>query len=109
MGLSVAEALARENVGASLSTKPAALKAASRYAVKTPVFPFQKFPESAPFLGPEMRSIGEVMTTATTLSEAVKKGLLASGMRCGEARGRVVIASDAGSVRVVRDALRLLS
>jgi carbamoyl-phosphate synthase large subunit len=109
MGMTVSDALAREGVVAPVSSETVSATTPRQFAVKTPVFPFQKFPESAPFLGPEMRSIGEVMTTASSLPGAVRKGLLAAGMRCNAHTNRVVIALDAGSVRVVRDALRLLA
>src|SRR3954462_602156 len=39
----------------------ASLLAGTRYFVKSPVFPFVKFPGVDPVLGPEMHSTGEVM------------------------------------------------
>mgnify|MGYP006273041861 CR=1 FL=1 len=49
------------------------------YAVKAPVFPFQKFPGSDFVLGPEMRSTGEVMGVDVSLPAAYLKALLAAG------------------------------
>ncbi len=49
------------------------------YAVKTPVFPFQKFREFDPILGPEMRSTGEVMGVDKTLGGAFAKAFIAAG------------------------------
>jgi len=49
-------------------------------AVKESVFPFSKFPESDPILGPEMKSTGEVMGVAYTFGEAYAKAQLASGV-----------------------------
>ncbi|MEO6366524.1 MAG: carbamoyl-phosphate synthase large subunit, partial [Steroidobacteraceae bacterium] len=43
------------------------------YSVKEAVFPFAKFPESDPILGPEMKSTGEVMGTGRTFGEAYAK------------------------------------
>ena len=43
------------------------------YSVKEAVFPFMKFPEADPILGPEMRSTGEVMGTGRTFGEAYAK------------------------------------
>ncbi|MGH8144528.1 MAG: carbamoyl-phosphate synthase large subunit, partial [Steroidobacteraceae bacterium] len=40
------------------------------YSVKEAVFPFVKFPEADPILGPEMKSTGEVMGTGRTFGEA---------------------------------------
>ena len=50
------------------------------YAVKESVFPFIKFPDADPILGPEMKSTGEVMGTGQTFGEAYAKAQLASGV-----------------------------
>jgi carbamoyl-phosphate synthase large subunit len=44
------------------------------------VFPFVKFPDADPILGPEMKSTGEVMGTGRTFGEAYAKAQLASGV-----------------------------
>jgi len=49
------------------------------YSVKEAVFPFAKFPESDPILGPEMKSTGEVMGTGRTFGEAYAKSQAGSG------------------------------
>jgi carbamoyl-phosphate synthase large subunit len=48
--------------------------------VKESVFPFIKFPDADPILGPEMKSTGEVMGTGRTFGEAYAKAQLASGV-----------------------------
>jgi carbamoyl-phosphate synthase large subunit len=50
------------------------------YSVKEAVFPFGKFPDADPILGPEMRSTGEVMGTGRSFAEAYAKAQLASGV-----------------------------
>ncbi|HLQ12993.1 MAG TPA: carbamoyl-phosphate synthase large subunit [Steroidobacteraceae bacterium] len=50
------------------------------YSVKEAVFPFNKFPEADPILGPEMKSTGEVMGTGRTFGEAYAKSQSASGV-----------------------------
>ena len=50
------------------------------YSVKEAVFPFIKFPDADPILGPEMKSTGEVMGTGRTFGEAYAKAQLASGV-----------------------------
>lgn len=50
------------------------------FAVKESVFPFSKFPEADPILGPEMKSTGEVMGTGRSFGEAYAKAQLASGV-----------------------------
>lgn len=52
---------------------------AGHVAVKVPVFPFIKFRESDPKLGPEMRSTGEVMGVDATFALAYAKALAAAG------------------------------
>jgi carbamoyl-phosphate synthase large subunit len=51
------------------------------YAVKSPVFPFNKFRGVDTILGPEMRSTGEVMGIASTFGVAFAKAQLAAGQR----------------------------
>jgi carbamoyl-phosphate synthase large subunit len=50
------------------------------FSVKESVFPFIKFPEADPILGPEMKSTGEVMGTGRTFGEAYAKAQFASGV-----------------------------
>lgn len=47
--------------------------------VKESIFPFQKFPRVKMFLGPEMRSTGEVMGIARTFGEAMAKAQESTG------------------------------
>ncbi len=51
----------------------------SNFFVKSPVFPFAKFPGVDPALGPEMRSTGEVMGVGESFGEAFAKAQLAAG------------------------------
>ena len=53
----------------------------SGYFVKTPVFPFVRFPGVDTILGPEMKSTGEVMGGASTFGTAFAKAQLAAGMQ----------------------------
>jgi carbamoyl-phosphate synthase large subunit len=50
------------------------------FSVKEAVFPFAKFPEADPILGPEMKSTGEVMGTGRSFGEAYAKAQAASGV-----------------------------
>ncbi|MCR5289577.1 MAG: carbamoyl-phosphate synthase large subunit [Treponema sp.] len=49
------------------------------YAVKVPVFSFEKLMDVDTHLGPEMKSTGEVLGIASTREEAIFKGLIAAG------------------------------
>ena len=50
------------------------------YAVKVPVFSFEKLTDANAYLGPEMKSTGEVLGLGKTLDEALFKGITAAGM-----------------------------
>ena len=52
-----------------------------RFCVKSPVFPFSKFPGVDPILGPEMKSTGEVMGVGERFGEAFAKAQLSAGSR----------------------------
>ena len=51
------------------------------FFVKTPVFPFVRFPGVDTILGPEMKSTGEVMGGASTFGAAFAKAQLAAGVK----------------------------
>ena len=50
------------------------------FAVKVPVFSFEKLTDANSYLGPEMKSTGEVLGLGRTLNEALFKGLTAAGL-----------------------------
>ena len=51
------------------------------YYVKSPVFPWNKFPGVDTVLGPEMKSTGEVMGVADNFGEAFAKAQMAAGQK----------------------------
>jgi carbamoyl-phosphate synthase large subunit len=51
-----------------------------RFFIKSPVFPFAKFPGVDPVLSPEMHSTGEVMGIGDTFGEAYGKAMLSAGL-----------------------------
>jgi carbamoyl-phosphate synthase large subunit len=53
----------------------------SGFFVKTPVFPFVRFPGVDTILGPEMKSTGEVMGAASTFGTAFAKAQIGAGMQ----------------------------
>ncbi|MBQ9107105.1 MAG: carbamoyl-phosphate synthase large subunit [Clostridia bacterium] len=61
------------------------------YAVKVPVFSFEKLTDVNSYLGPEMKSTGEVLGIGKTMNEALFKGLTSAGMmlRTAPANGEV--------------------
>jgi carbamoyl-phosphate synthase large subunit len=50
------------------------------FYVKSPVFPFVKFPGVDPVLGPEMHSTGEVMGVGESFGEAYAKAMMGAGL-----------------------------
>lgn len=65
------------------------------YAVKAPVFSFEKLHDVDVSLGPEMKSTGEVLGLSTTYAQAMYKAILASGFKFP--------AKGAGVLLTVRD------
>ena len=61
-----------------------------QFFVKSPVFPFNKFPGVDPTLGPEMRSTGEVMGVGESFGEAFAKAQLSAGTPLPD-KGRVFL------------------
>jgi carbamoyl-phosphate synthase large subunit len=61
--------------------RAADLDTGRNYFVKSPVFPWSKFPGVDTVLGPEMRSTGEVMGVADNFGEAFAKAQLAAGQK----------------------------
>jgi carbamoyl-phosphate synthase large subunit len=55
------------------------LDTGSHYFVKSPVFPWNKFPGVDTVLGPEMKSTGEVMGVADNFGEAFAKAQISAG------------------------------
>ncbi len=55
------------------------LETGSHFFVKSPVFPWNKFPGVDTVLGPEMKSTGEVMGVADSFGEAFAKAQLSAG------------------------------
>ncbi|HTT41500.1 MAG TPA: carbamoyl-phosphate synthase large subunit [Steroidobacteraceae bacterium] len=80
-GLPLAKIAARVMTGRKLKQLVGAIERVPPYfSVKESVFPFVKFPEADPILGPEMKSTGEVMGTGRTFGEAYAKAQTASGV-----------------------------
>lgn len=64
------------------------------YAVKVPVFSFEKLSDVDTQLGPEMKSTGEVLGIARSMEEALYKGLIAAGYALKRAGGVLVSVRD---------------
>jgi carbamoyl-phosphate synthase large subunit len=73
--------LADMNLPLKVSNGVGELMVRDFFAVKSPVFPFNKFRGVDTILGPEMRSTGEVMGISSTFGLAFAKAQLAAGQR----------------------------
>ena len=81
-GKQLAKIAAKTMIGISLKEQRVKSEASQEFfAVKGPVFPFNKFPDSDPILGPEMKSTGEVMGTGSSFGEAYIKSQHAAGIK----------------------------
>jgi carbamoyl-phosphate synthase large subunit len=109
-GFAIAQWGALVSLGVPLATliPKSALQSPSRYAVKAPVFPFHKFPGVSPRLGPEMRSIGEVMGLGTTPSAALAKAYIGAGWKL-QRSGKILVLCEHSELARIADALKLLS
>ena len=83
-GIPMVDLATKIMMGASLKTLgyPSGLwKIPPYYAVKVPVFSFEKITDANAILGPEMKSTGEVLGLGRTFNEALFKGFAAAGYR----------------------------
>jgi len=81
-GVPLAKVAARVMIGRTLADQQLTEDLeVSGVFVKTPVFPFVRFPGVDTILGPEMKSTGEVMGGAATFGMAFAKAQIAAGNR----------------------------
>jgi carbamoyl-phosphate synthase large subunit len=81
-GVNLVQAACRLAAGASVSELALPQgQSPGQVSVKAAVLPFARFPGADPVLGPEMRSTGEVMASASDLPTAFAKAERAAGRR----------------------------
>lgn len=82
-GIAWAKVAARVMVGISLADQQGVFepKAPNYVSIKSPVFPFKKFPGVDTVLGPEMKSTGEVMGIDSTFGGGFARAQLAAGIQ----------------------------
>jgi carbamoyl-phosphate synthase large subunit len=78
-----------------------------RFYIKSPVFPFAKFPGVDPILSPEMHSTGEVMGVGETFGEAYAKAMTAAGLNLPESGVAFISVNDGDKGQAVLLARRL--
>ncbi|MDQ5837483.1 MAG: carbamoyl-phosphate synthase large subunit, partial [Acidobacteriota bacterium] len=78
-----------------------------RFYIKSPVFPFKKFPGVDPVLSPEMHSTGEVMGVGRTFGEAYAKAMLGAGLELPSEGTAFISVNDADKGQAALLARRL--
>ena len=89
-GVPLAKLATRVSVGEKLRDIRPHSSTNGHFSVKAPVFPFDRFADVDPLLGPEMRSTGEAMGIDRTFGGAFAKALIAAGQTL-PVSGRVYI------------------
>src|SRR5438874_1310636 len=79
-----------------------------RFYIKSPVFPFVKFPGVDPVLSPEMHSTGEVMGIGESFGEAYGKAMIASGLKLPASGVAFISVNDTDKGQAVLLARRLV-
>jgi len=98
-GIPMVDIASRASLGEKLEElgyKSGLAKVSKYYAVKVPVFSFEKLADANTIMGPEMKSTGEVLGIGRTKAEALYKGLAASGVdvaRIKEKRAQGILIS----------------
>jgi carbamoyl-phosphate synthase large subunit len=79
-----------------------------RFYIKSPVFPFSKFPGVDPVLGPEMHSTGEVMGVGESFGEAYAKAMAGAGLELPDGGTAFISVNDSDKGQAVVLARRLV-
>jgi carbamoyl-phosphate synthase large subunit len=77
-------------------------------AVKAPVFSMNKLPAVDSYLGPEMKSTGEAIGIDRTLTEALRKAFVASGMQVKRGGAALLTIADADKPEIFPIVSRLV-
>ena len=77
------------------------------YAVKMPIFPFNKFTKEDPVLRPEMRSTGEIMGIDANFSKAFLKAKLAEGVNLPTQGTAFISVNNNDKRQIVMPAMKL--
>ena len=89
-----------------LGYTPGLQKEADYFAVKMPVFSFEKIRGADISLGPEMKSTGECLGIAKTFNEALYKAFLGAGIRLPKYKNMIITVRDEDKEEAVEIAKR---
>ncbi|MCI8624807.1 MAG: carbamoyl-phosphate synthase large subunit [Lachnospiraceae bacterium] len=82
---------------------------ASHYAIKMPVFSFEKLRGAEISLGPEMKSTGECLGIADTFHEALYKAFLGAGVDLPKHRKMILTVKDSDKLEAVEIGRRFMA
>ncbi len=89
-----------------LGYTPGLQKESSHYAVKMPVFSFEKIRGADVNLGPEMKSTGEALGISKNFNEALFKAFLGAGVRLPKYKNMIITVCDDDKPEMVSIAKR---
>jgi len=108
-GVPLAKIAARAMVGQTLASQGATVEVVpGYYSVKEAIFPFLKFQNVDPILGPEMKSTGEVMGVGASFGEAFAKAHEAANIKAPPIGKAFISVRDPDKARVLPVAQDLL-
>lgn len=84
-----------------LGYKPGLQPNADYYAIKMPVFSFEKIRGAETSLGPEMKSTGECLGIAKTFNEALYKAFLGAGVILPKHKKMIISVKDADKQEII--------
>ena len=107
IGINLVEAACKLAAGQKLRDLDLPTPRPQQVSVKAAVLPFARFPGADPVLGPEMRSTGEVMASASDLPTALAKAERAAGRPLPSSGTAFISVNDADKPSVVSIAAAL--
>ena len=85
-----------------LGYTPGLQKEAEYFAIKMPVFSFEKIRGADISLGPEMKSTGECLGIAKTFNEALYKAFIGAGIRLPKHKQMIITVKDEDKEDIIR-------
>ncbi len=103
-GIPIVELAARVIMGETIrgmGYEPGLQPAADYYAIKMPVFSFEKIYGAETSLGPEMKSTGECLGISSDYNEALYKAFLGAGFRLPKHKQVILTVKDSDKAEII--------
>ncbi len=108
-GIPIVDLASRVILGEKMGYTPGIQPDASHYAIKMPVFSFEKLRGAEISLGPEMKSTGECLGIADTFHEALYKAFLGAGVDLPKHRKMILTVKDSDKLEAVEIGRRFMA